>query len=85
MHGTVHAVSHLVRDIRRAGATPGLAGSVGNLGELAERDAGDAIERAAQAQLREHAIDAIDRLVDVLDDENARRRATGVCAFRRAP
>ena len=43
---------------------------VGNLGEMTERDAGDAIERAAQAQLREHAIEAIHRFVDVLEDEN---------------
>ena len=43
---------------------------VGNLGEPSEGDAGDAVERARGAELREHAIEAIDRFVDVLEDEN---------------
>ena len=49
---------------------PAFARIVGNLGELAERDAGDAMQRAAQPQLREHAVDAIDRFVHVLEDED---------------
>ncbi len=51
---------------------------IGYVGELSEHDARDTLERAAQPELREHAVDPEDRLIDVLQYQDRAVERWGV-------
>ena len=55
---------HLVEPHRAVGAAPL------HLGEATDHDTGNAGQEAGQAEMREHAVDPVDLLADVLDEED---------------
>src|SRR2546423_7935017 len=57
--------------VELAGARLGATGVFGAARAVAERDRFAAVEHARELQLLQHPVDAIDRLIDVLENEDA--------------
>ena len=57
---------------------PAIGRCPATIGELTDGHAGDAGEHARESEMREHPVDAIEILVDVLEEENGAAKIGGV-------